>query len=154
MGFSRQEYWSRLPFPPPDDLPDPGIEPKSPALAGFITTELPGKSFLDSHQNGLSPVMVIYMGFHWMFLREWTSGCAWWEADLLYTLATTFHYCPYFPIYPSLSPIKEQLVCLCLRVCILRNPGQNSVFLNNLFKVISLEIFQFKTLSIEFLHER
>ena len=40
MGFSRQEYWSGLPFPPPGDLPDPGIpmiEPlslKSPALAG------------------------------------------------------------------------------------------------------------------------
>ena len=33
MGFSRQEYWSGLPFPPPGDLPDPGIEPVSPALA-------------------------------------------------------------------------------------------------------------------------
>ena len=32
MGFSRQEYWSRLPFPSPRDLPDPGIEPGSPAL--------------------------------------------------------------------------------------------------------------------------
>ena len=32
MGFSRQEYWSRLPFPSPWDLPDPGIEPTSPAL--------------------------------------------------------------------------------------------------------------------------
>ena len=32
MGFSRQEYWSRLPFPPPRDLPDPGTEPGSPAL--------------------------------------------------------------------------------------------------------------------------
>ena len=31
MGFSRQEYWSRLPFPSPGDLPDPGIEPGSPA---------------------------------------------------------------------------------------------------------------------------
>ena len=31
-GFSRQEYWSGLPFPPPGDLPDPGIEPESPAL--------------------------------------------------------------------------------------------------------------------------
>ena len=29
MGFSRQEYWSGLPFPSPDDLPDPGIEPMS-----------------------------------------------------------------------------------------------------------------------------
>ena len=37
MGFSRQEYWSGLPFPSPGDLPDPGIEPASPvspALAG------------------------------------------------------------------------------------------------------------------------
>ena len=32
MGFSRQEYWSGLPFPFPGDLPDPGIEPRSPAL--------------------------------------------------------------------------------------------------------------------------
>ena len=32
MGFSRQEYWSGLPFPPPESLPDPGIEPGSPAL--------------------------------------------------------------------------------------------------------------------------
>ena len=44
MGFSRQEYWSGLPFPPPGDLLDPKIEPVSPALAGgFFTTELPGK---------------------------------------------------------------------------------------------------------------
>ena len=32
MGFSRQEYWSGVPFPSPEDLPDPGIEPKSSAL--------------------------------------------------------------------------------------------------------------------------
>ena len=34
MGFPRQEYWSGLPRPSPGDLPDPGIEPTSPALAG------------------------------------------------------------------------------------------------------------------------
>ena len=33
MGFPRHEYWSRLPFPPPGDLPAPGIKPVSPALA-------------------------------------------------------------------------------------------------------------------------
>ena len=41
MGFSRQEYWSGLPGPPPGDLPDPGIEPSflmSPALAGGFFT--------------------------------------------------------------------------------------------------------------------
>ena len=50
MGFSRQEYWSRLPFSKPADLPDPGIEPvspESPALAGrFFTTEPPGKPLI------------------------------------------------------------------------------------------------------------
>ena len=45
VGFSRQEYWSRLPFPSSGDLPDPGIEPMSPALeGGFFTTEPPEKS--------------------------------------------------------------------------------------------------------------
>ena len=44
MEFSRQKYWSGIPFPSPGDLPDPGIELVSPALAGeFFTTEPPGK---------------------------------------------------------------------------------------------------------------
>ena len=44
LGFSRQEYWSGLPFPSPWDLPDPGIEPRSPALqADTLTSEPPGK---------------------------------------------------------------------------------------------------------------
>ena len=44
MGFSRQEYWSGLPFRSPGDLPDPGIEPGSPTLqADPLTFELPGK---------------------------------------------------------------------------------------------------------------
>ena len=44
MVFPRQEYWNGLPFPSPGDLPNPGMEPRSPALAGeFFTTEPPGK---------------------------------------------------------------------------------------------------------------
>ena len=44
MGFSRQEYWSGLPFPSPGDLPDTGIEPGCPALqADSLLTELQGK---------------------------------------------------------------------------------------------------------------
>ena len=44
MEFSRQEYWSGLPFPSPGDLPDPGIEPGSPALqVDALPSELPGK---------------------------------------------------------------------------------------------------------------
>ena len=50
MGFPRQEYWSGLPFPPPGDLPKPGIEPPSlvsPALAGgFFNTGAPWEALL------------------------------------------------------------------------------------------------------------
>ena len=43
MGFTRQEYWRELPLPSPEDLPNSGTEPVSPALAGgLFTTELPG----------------------------------------------------------------------------------------------------------------
>ena len=44
MGFSRQEYWSGLPFPSPGDLPNPGIKPGSPTLqADALPSEPPGK---------------------------------------------------------------------------------------------------------------
>ena len=47
MGFSRQEYWSGLPFPPPGDLPNPGIKPTSPVSpalqAGSLPSEPSGK---------------------------------------------------------------------------------------------------------------
>ena len=44
VGFSRQECWSGLPFPSPGDLPDPGIEPTSPALrTDALPSEPPGK---------------------------------------------------------------------------------------------------------------
>jgi len=44
MGFSRQEYWNRLPSPSPGGLADPRIEPRFVELAGgFLTTEPPGK---------------------------------------------------------------------------------------------------------------
>ena len=43
MGLSRQEYWSGLPFPPPGDLPDAGIKPRSPALQvdSLLTEPIP-----------------------------------------------------------------------------------------------------------------
>jgi len=46
MGFSREEYWSGLPFPPPGALPDPRIKPELSELASrFFTTESPGKPY-------------------------------------------------------------------------------------------------------------
>ena len=61
MRFSREEYWSGLPFPSLGDFPDPGIEPVSPALAGrFFTTELPGKpssGYILISISNLSPIL-------------------------------------------------------------------------------------------------
>ena len=54
MGFSRQEYWSGLPIPSPEDLPDPVIEPRSPALQADTLLSLPpGKpiSVVGTSQN-------------------------------------------------------------------------------------------------------
>ena len=58
MGFSRKEYWSRLPFPSPGDLPDPGIEPRSPALqTDTLLSEPPGKPYIYIY-------IYIMMGYH------------------------------------------------------------------------------------------
>ena len=54
MGFPRQEYWSGLPFPPPSDLPDPGIKPVPPAAPALQADSLPL-----SHQGSLLEVMLL-----------------------------------------------------------------------------------------------
>ena len=55
MEFSRQEYWSRLPFPSPGDLPDPGMEPWSPAFqADTLTSEPPGNVTLSLFSKSVS----------------------------------------------------------------------------------------------------
>ena len=66
MGFSRQEYWSGLPFPSPGDLSDPGIEPGSPALeADALTSEPPGKPikfYLIPNLNSSSLTQIFLVG--------------------------------------------------------------------------------------------
>ena len=67
MGFSRQEHWSRLPLPPPGDLPHPGMELASLALAGrYFTIEPPGK-----------PRICIYSYVNDILCREysWKDRC-------------------------------------------------------------------------------
>ena len=55
MGFSRQEYWSGLPFPSPGDLPNPGIEPGSPTLeTDALTSEPPGKPQITGREHSSS----------------------------------------------------------------------------------------------------
>ena len=54
MGFSRQEYWSGLPCPPPGDLPNPGIEPRFPVLqVNSLPAEPPRKSLLNETEQGM-----------------------------------------------------------------------------------------------------
>ena len=51
MGFSRQKYWGKLPFPSPGDLPNPGIKPGSPALqADAVLSEPPGKGHYKTYR--------------------------------------------------------------------------------------------------------
>ena len=54
MGFPKQGYWSGVPFPSPGDLPNPGIEPAPPALAGrFFTTAPPGNPCFNKNPDKL-----------------------------------------------------------------------------------------------------
>ena len=80
MGFPRQQYWSGLPFPSPGDLPDPGIQPVSPAIADvFFTTVSLGKPcqywWVCSNQTNLIGTFS-KMKWSWFFL---TSGTSWWH---------------------------------------------------------------------------
>ena len=74
MEFSRQEYWSGLPFPSPEDLPDPGIEPGFPALeANCLSSELPGKpQFITGFQEICFQVPVVFQdhGQHTVLLSS------------------------------------------------------------------------------------
>ena len=56
VGFSRQEYWSGLPFPPPGDLPNPGIEPTSPAQQAVSCST--GRSFT-TEPPGVNPYIIL-----------------------------------------------------------------------------------------------
>ena len=74
MGFSRQEYGSGLPFPSPGDLPDPGIEPGSPALQAYVLpSELLGKPnlLLDHFQFTLILGPNIPGSYAILFLQHW-----------------------------------------------------------------------------------
>ena len=69
-NFSKQEYWSGLPFSTPGDLPDPGIKPAflaSPVLAGgFFPTAPPGKSYSLSQRFNLLQFLLCNMYLYWL----------------------------------------------------------------------------------------
>ena len=89
MGFSRQAYWSGLPFPSPGDLPDPGTEPGSPSLAGvFFATESPGKldiairhdkNWLELASSKTADSLALSrlwcLSHLWLFMAPWAVSC-------------------------------------------------------------------------------
>ena len=83
MQFSGQEYWSGLPFPPPGDVPDPGIETRSPALqADSLPTELGGKPLIASPGKAFKGsnyclIMIVISIKHIIMCKSWES---WWES--------------------------------------------------------------------------
>ena len=139
MGFSRQEYWSGLPCPPPGDLPEPGIEHtslKSPTLAGgFFTTSttweaclsiflaLPGLSFSTWHLvpwRGVKPTrpaLRVWSISHWT--RESLAGPIifhLFEPQLLGVVARACHLWLFEYILSSSIPLVGMVQCWVL-VC-------------------------------------
>ena len=78
MGFSRQEYWNGLPFPSSGDLPDPGIEPASPASqADSLPTELWGKPYgaVSKHKIDTSRSWPIRIDRAWLLTNQNRGHC-------------------------------------------------------------------------------
>ena len=88
MGFSRQEYWSGLPCPPPGDLLDPGIKPGSPALqADSLLSESPGKDAVGTDRHclmllvqGTSDSHILESESKLVGARGW-AGCRRWGGE-------------------------------------------------------------------------
>ena len=76
MGFSKQEYWSGLPCPPSEDLPDPGIKPQSPALQA--------ESLLLSHQGSPCTCVCVYI-YMYVYLYWNASAVSEWKLLLCQT---------------------------------------------------------------------
>ena len=72
MGFLRQEYWSELPFPSSGDVPDPGMEPASPALTGRFFTAEPASQYMTTN-NGFLQVWPPSGNLSWLLILIWKS---------------------------------------------------------------------------------
>ena len=93
MGFSRQEYWNGLPFPSPGDLPDPGVEPRSPALwadaLNLWATRKPWHIEVSYYSGGIlllcfgvpRAILTLKDYLEW-FVRAWNSFVQWFITQL------------------------------------------------------------------------
>ena len=123
VGFLRQEYWNGLPFPSlwrkgTKDLPDPEIEPMSPAVAGsFFTIEPPGKPYSPRHRI-TNLTMFLFLSsrfcilFYFLKLKNWDivalqfvsfCGTASWSVTCIHTSPPSWASLPLFPSHSSRS---------------------------------------------------
>ena len=104
IGFSRQEFWSGLPFPSPEDLPDPGIEPRSPALqTDSLLSELEGNKFISNWR-----IIALQCCLGFCHITTWISQ------KYAYSPSLFSHQLPP-PSYPSRSSQSTGLSSLCYR---------------------------------------
>ena len=101
MGISRQEYWSGLPCPPPGDLPNPGIEPRSPTLqADSLPSEPPGEPKLMHQFNSVQSLSRVQL-----FATPWTAAH---QASLSITNSQSL---PKLMSIESVMPSKHLILC-------------------------------------------
>ena len=101
MEFSRQEYWSELPFPSPGDLPNPGIEPRSPTFqADTLTSELPGPQ---QSTDTVKSKPMIFQIITWQ-----TPQFSHFLLILMFSLSCslTLSLCPHSPSFISFDPLS------------------------------------------------
>ena len=150
MGFSRQEYWSGLPFPSPGDLPNPGIKPRSPALqTDALLSEPPGKllkyswfkmlcqSLLLAKWLSYTNIYIIFCSlfyyqefyqFWYFFFQEPTWLLSPFNGMRIYCLVNLY-FCYYFSIFVIFSGFNFLFSLVFLDKCS-ANWSQSSFFSN------------------------
>ena len=109
MGFSRQEYWSELPFPSPGDLPDPGIELRSPALQANALTSEPREKSINVSPN---PPRLGHTGFEG---PEPTGALLAWQSNKTILLYFTQNSASGIWFSSSAGQVFRSLTNLCLQ---------------------------------------
>ena len=123
MDFSRQEYLSGLPFPSPGNLPNPEIEPASPALVGrFFSTEPPGKPIhILNHVHKITKLKCLIKALIIHSILIILLACAFADTKVLFF--ELYHIVEFFPGYILLFSGGErererESVCVCVCVCV------------------------------------
>ena len=129
MGFSRQEYWSGLPFPSPADLPNPGIEPGSPALqTDTLPSEPQGKPpFSSQHRTTMVEMLDLEfrnqgsnlpcVTLHYWYYCRWTNFSG--ELCKIYVIQWSIYFihCILWKMNILVSRNKMYWTCYIVKIC-------------------------------------